>query len=221
MTCAELEILLCDYVDGTLRAAERSALESHLAGCSACSELAKDVAGVTAFIETVAPAEPPAELLTRILHVLPNGRPVAEKRSWWKKLFGGWVHGMLQPRYVMGMAMTVLSFSMIAKFAHIEPRQLRPADLDPVKIWASIDDRAHRMWDRSVKYYDNLRLVIEIQSRLKEWTDQDQAQVADASKQPASAVKQNVESGKQKAESSQQAPPSGAQKPEAGSEKKR
>ena len=31
MTCAELEILLCDYVDGTLRGAEKSALESHLA----------------------------------------------------------------------------------------------------------------------------------------------------------------------------------------------
>jgi hypothetical protein len=201
MTCAELEILLCDYVDGTLRGAEKTALESHLAECSACAELAKDVAGVTAFIETVAPAEPPAELLTRILHELPTGRPTAEKRSWWRKLFGGWVHGLLQPRYVMGMAMTVLSFSMIAKFAHIEPRQLRPADLDPVKIWASIDDRTHRMWDRTMKYYDNLRLVIEIQSRLKEWTDQEQAQ--------------NTDSGKQKAESS-------GQKPEAGtSEKKR
>ena len=214
MTCAELEILLCDYVDGTLRAEERSALESHLAGCGACSELANDVAGVTAFIETVVPAEPPAELLTRILHVLPNGRPATEKRSWWKKLFGGWVHGILQPRYVMGMAMTVLSFSMIAKFAHIEPRQLRPADLDPVKIWSGIDDRAHRMWDRSVKYYDNLRLVIEIQSRLKEWTDQEQAQAADVSKQ-------SVEGSKQKPESSGQGPKSNAQKPEAGSEKKR
>ena len=126
MTCAELEILLCDYVDGTLRGEEKTALESHLAGCSACAELAKDVAGVTAFIETVAPAEPPAELLTRILHELPTGRPATEKRSWWQKLFGGWVHAILQPRYVMGMAMTVLSFSMIAKFAHIEPRQLRP-----------------------------------------------------------------------------------------------
>jgi hypothetical protein len=26
-----------------------------------------------------------------------------------------------------------------------------------------------------MKYYDNLRLVIEIQSRLKDWTDQDPA----------------------------------------------
>jgi len=73
----------------------------------------------------------------------------------------------------MGMAMTVLSFSMLARFAGIEPRQLKPSDLDPVKIWMAVDDRAHRGWDRTVKYYENLKLVIEIQSRLKDWTEQD------------------------------------------------
>lgn len=208
MTCAELEILLCDYVDGTLRAEERAAVESHLAGCAACTELAKDVAGVTAFVETVSVAEPPAELLTRILHEIPTGRQAAAERpSWWRKLFGGWVQGVLQPRYAMGMAMTILSFSMLARFAGFEPRQLHPADLDPVKIWTTIDDRAHRTWDRAVKYYDNLRLVIEIQSRLKEWTDQDQSQTADNSKQ--------------KAEGSKQKPEGSGEKPEAGNNEKR
>jgi len=205
MTCAELEILLCDYMDGALRVEERAALEAHLAGCTSCSELAKDVAGVTAFIEKVAPAEPPAELLTRILHELPTAQ-AAVKRSWWRSLFGGWVHSILQPRYVMGMAMTVLSFSMIAKFAHIEPRQLRPSDLDPVKIWASIDDRTHRAWDRAVKYYENMRLVIEIQSRVKEWNDQEQAQNS------ATRSGRQADSGKQKAESSGQKPEAGTQK---------
>jgi len=206
MTCAELEILLCDYVDGTLRGAEKTALESHLAECGACAELAKDVAGVTAFIDTVAAAEPPAELLTRILHVIPTGRQKPERPSWWRKLFGGWVNTVLSPRYAMGMAMTVLSFSMIAKFAHIEPRKLTQADLDPVKIWAGIDDRAHRSWDRAVKYYDNLRLVIEIQSRLKEWTDQD------ANQATADSSKQSVD--KQHSQGS-------GQKPEAGTNQKR
>jgi hypothetical protein len=179
MTCAEFEILLCDYVDGTLRASERIALEGHLSGCASCTQLAEDVQGVTAFIERVAVADPPAELMTRILHYAPTGRRArAEERasgspSWAKRLFGGFVQSVLQPRYVMGMAMTILSFSMLARFAHIEPRQLRPADLDPVKVFQAIDDRSHRVWDRTMKYYDNLRLVIEIQSRLKEWTDQD------------------------------------------------
>jgi len=212
MKCAEVEILLCDYVDGTLRGEEKSALEAHLAGCSACADIAKDVAGITAFIETVAIAEPPAELLTRILHEAPSGRQKqAEKTSWAQRLFGGWVNTLLSPRYAMGMAMTVLSFSMIAKFAHIEPRKLTQADLDPVKIWASIDDRAHRTWDRAVKYYDNLRLVIEIQSRIKYWTD-------DSSQ----ATKTNGQAGinsKQKAESSGQNSDGSGQKPEAGTKR--
>jgi anti-sigma factor RsiW len=179
MTCAELEILLCDYVDGTLHAEERTALEAHLSECPACTELAADIQGVTAFIGRVPEAQPPAELMTRILHYAPTGRKAAaEERSgatpsWGKRFFGGFTQAVWQPRYVMGMAMTILSFSMLARFAHIEPRQLRPADLDPVKVWQSVDDRSHRIWDRSMKYYDNLKLVIEIQSRLKEWTDQD------------------------------------------------
>jgi hypothetical protein len=177
MTCAELEILLCDYVDGTLRGEEKAALESHLTGCVACAELAKDVTGAVSLIERAALVEPPAELLTRILHHAPVGRPVvSERKSWFRKLFRGLFESVLQPRYAMGMAMTILSFSMLAKFSPIEVRQLRPADLDPVKIWASIDDHAHRAWDRTMKYYDNLRLVIEVQSRLKEWSEQEQAQ---------------------------------------------
>lgn len=178
MTCAELEILLCDYVDGTLRAEEKTALESHLPGCAACKQLTEDVMGVTAFFERVPQAEPPAELLTRILHHAPMGPGAVAERlpsdpspSWAKRMFGGLFQSWLQPRYVMGMAMTILSFSMLARFAHIEPRQLRPSDLDPVKVWQGIDDHSHRVYDRAMKYYDNLKLVIEIQSRLKEWTD--------------------------------------------------
>ncbi len=197
MTCAELEILLCDYVDGTLRAEEKSALENHLAGCSACTELAKDVRDATAFMERVSVAEPPTELLTRILHQAPHGRQRAQERPpWWRRLFGGWLESVLQPRYAMGMAMTILSFSMLARFTGIEPRQLTPQDLDPVKIWQSIDDRSHRIWDRAVKYYDNLRLVIEIQSRLKEFSDQEQVQSADSSKQSPETKSVPADSGR-------------------------
>jgi hypothetical protein len=200
MTCAELEILLCDYVDGTLRAEERTALEEHLPGCPACRQLAGDVAGVTAFFERVPRAEPPAELLTRIMHQAPGGAGAVRDRaarelshddaqpSWIRRLSGRLFQGWLQPRYVMGMAMTILSFSMLARFAHIQPRQLRPSDLDPVKVWQGIDDHSHRVYDRAMKYYDNLRLVIEIQSRLREWSDQDAAQGARGSQAGAPAA---------------------------------
>lgn len=172
MTCADVEILLCDYVDDTIHGVERTALEDHLASCTACSLLAAEVKGSVDFIGRAALVEPPAELMTRILHLTPMVR-----RPWWRRGFlGKWSEVILQPRYAMGMAMTILSFSMIARFSPVQIRQLRPADLDPVKIFLSVDDRAHRTWDRTMKYYENLRWVIELQSRVKEITDQEQEQ---------------------------------------------
>lgn len=172
MTCADVDTLLCDYVDDTLHGTQKTALEDHLAGCAACSELAADVKGALALMERAAVVEPPAELLTRILHVAPSTRV-----PWWRRGFlGRWSESILQPRYAMGMAMTILSFAMVARFSPVQIRQLRPADLDPVKIYLAVDDRAHRTWDRTMKYYENLRWVIELQSRVKEISEQEQEQ---------------------------------------------
>jgi hypothetical protein len=176
MTCAEFEILLCDYLDGTLDATRRSELEAHREQCALCAEFARDVAGATAFIERVPEVEPPAELLAKIAFQIPTGADLlggAARRGFrgWVK---GWVRPVLQPRFAMGMAMTILSFSMLGRFAGVEVRELKPSDLHPAKIWTAIDDKAHRAWARGVKYYENLRLVYEIRSRLQEWSEQDE-----------------------------------------------
>src|SRR5579883_3685892 len=93
MTCAELEILLCDYLDGTLPHRQGIALEEHIAACAACAELVADAESATAFLEKVPPADPPAELLTRIVHQAPRGPQKSqepERQPWWRKLLGGW-----------------------------------------------------------------------------------------------------------------------------------
>jgi anti-sigma factor RsiW len=172
MNCAEIEIRLADYVDGTLHAEENSAIEAHLSECAGCAELARDAAGAVAFMERVADLETPPELVTRILFEISSGPSRAQvKPSWTRRIFGRWLEPILQPRYAMGMAMTVLSFAMLGRFTGIH-RQLTAADLDPVKIWMATEDRAQRVWERSVKYYENLRVVFEIQTQLKEWTDE-------------------------------------------------
>src|ERR1035438_4078098 len=139
MTCAEVEILLCDYVDDTIHGPQKSALEDHLAVCSACSELVADVKGAVGFIERAAVVDPPAELMTRILHVTP---PI--RQPWWRRGFlGKWAESILQPRYAMGMAMTILSFSMIARFSPVQIRPLNPAALEPVKTLHAVEARDH------------------------------------------------------------------------------
>ena len=178
MTCAEFEILLADYVDGTLPSAQKSALEAHSGECAACAELAQDVTGATAFIERASVLEPPQELVTRILFEIPQANRTASKekvQGLWRRIVG-WFQPVLQPKIAMGMAMTILSFSMLGQFAGIQVRQLKPADLDPVRVWATIDSQAQRTWERAVKYYENLKLVYEVQTRLKEWSDQDEAE---------------------------------------------
>ncbi len=172
MTCSDLEILLAEYIDGTLSHDAKSAVESHLATCVECRELAQDASSAVAFLERTAAVDAPPELVTRILFEVSNGpshsavKPPLAHRLF-GKMFGGWLEPVLQPRFAMGMAMTVLFLGMM-----VRARQLTPADLDPVKVWRAAEDRVSLTWERGVKYYQNMRLVFEIQSRLKEWSDE-------------------------------------------------
>ncbi|MBS1827866.1 MAG: zf-HC2 domain-containing protein [Acidobacteria bacterium] len=187
MSCDELELLLCDYIDGTLPAAERVAFEAHLASCPACREFAQDASAAVSFMERAAEVEPPPSLVTRILQQAPDRQPVTVKA---KSAFGQWVGSLfepiLRPRLVMGMAMTILSFAMLGRFAGIEARQLRAADLHPVKVWESAEDRMHRSWNRAVKYYESLRIVYEVQSMLRDLSSDED----DAAQQPDNGTAQ-------------------------------
>ena len=167
MNCADFELLLCDYIDGTLAGAQKTAFEQHLQTCSSCREFAADAGAAVSLIQRAEEVTPPPELLTRISFAIPKAA-----KPGIRGLFGSWLQPVLQPRFAMGMAMTIVSFSMLGRFAGIEVRQLKASDLTPTKIWAAADDRVHRAWERTVKYYDSLKLVYEVQSRLKEWTDQ-------------------------------------------------
>jgi anti-sigma factor RsiW len=189
MNCADLQILLADYVDATLHGEQRSAVESHLASCASCEEIARDAAGAVAFMGRAANVEAPPELVTRILFEVAHGPSRAiVKSSWARRWFGKWIEPVLQPRFAMSMALTVLSFAMLGRLSGIEVRQLKPSDLDPVKVWMAVEDRAHRAWERTMKYYENVRVVFEIQARLREWTDE-QADSGNRQNPPPTAEK--------------------------------
>ena len=189
MNCAELEILLCDYLDGALHLERKAEVEAHLAGCASCASLAKDAQVAVEFIARAEVVEPPPELLTRILFDLRGEiQREAPEAGGVRQWFAQWLRPVLQPKFAMGMAMTVLSLSMLGSFAGIKVRQLNPAELDPAKIVMGIEDRAHRGWLSVVKYYESLRLVYEIQTRIQEWTvpeESDQPPAGDEAKPPA------------------------------------
>ena len=176
MNCAEAELLICDYA--TLSSAERFELERHLGECPACAELARDTTAALAFIESAAEVEPPPELITRILFDAPwtKQKLIASGTFGWLKK---WFAPMLRPKLVMGAAMTILSLSMLTRY--VAPmRQIKPSDLKPSSVWATIDDKAHLAWARTVKYYENLKVVYQIQTLLRDWQQQSDEQQAAA-----------------------------------------
>ncbi|HKW96786.1 MAG TPA: zf-HC2 domain-containing protein [Bryobacteraceae bacterium] len=180
MTCAELEIAFCDYLDGTLAPAERTEVERHLSTCTACAALARDARSAVAFMERVAEVEPPPELVTRMygIPLTRESRPVVRQTQGWLR---GLMHPLLQPRMVMGLSLTILFFGMMARCAGVPERRISASDLDPARVWSGIEDRVQRGWERSVKFYENLRFVYQIQSRVREWQqqqDQDSAPAA-------------------------------------------
>jgi hypothetical protein len=166
MNCADAEILICDYA--TLSSADRFELERHMGGCPACAELARDSAAALAFMQRAADVEAPPELLTRILFDAPWSKD--KKKSKLREWTGALLSPILQPKFAMGMAMTILSLSMLARFVPV--RQLRPADLRPAEVWNGIATRAEYTWGRTMKFYENLKIVYQIQTTLKEWQQQ-------------------------------------------------
>lgn len=173
MKCQDLEALLCDYVDGTLTPQEKATVELHLACCGECRELAADAAAAVAFMERVAEVEPPPALVNGILFDLRNGKaPV--KRAGAFGWLGRLLEPVLQPKFAMGMVMTILSFSMLGRFAGIPSRQLKLQDLEPARVYQALEDKALRSWERAVKYYESLRLVYEVQQTLNDWKGEEE-----------------------------------------------
>jgi hypothetical protein len=177
MLCADFEELLSDYFDGQLSPARRRLIDEHAAQCAACSELMQDATSALRLLEHVPQVDVPPDLVTRIVYQAPAGRvrEPYERRSWLGGLFSDWLRPLLQPRFAMGMAMTIISFAMLGRCTGVQVQQIRPNDLNPVKIWENIEGRAIRTKDRAAKYYENLRLVYEIRSRLNEIRDQQEA----------------------------------------------
>jgi len=183
MNCADAEILICDWVDGTLDEAVGAELDGHLSSCPACAELARDSAAASRFLATVEAVEPPPALVNRLLFQVPLSQPKSRARQWMEALFSP----ILQPRYVMSAAMTVLVFATLARF--VAPTyQFRAADLRPSALWTGLEDRAYRTWSRAEKFYDNLKVVYQIQSTLREWQQRDEDQAPAAAAQTAPAL---------------------------------
>jgi hypothetical protein len=170
MNCPEFESILADYLDGTLSNAERAAVELHAAECAACAAFKAEVTNGVALLETMQAIEAPPELITRIAFQTPVGRvrDAYERQTLWSRFVMKWLQPVLQPRFVMGAAMVVLSFTMLERCTGTRVERIDSADLNPVRVWGGMEMKTVRMKDRMLKYYENLRVVYEVEARLRD-----------------------------------------------------
>jgi hypothetical protein len=211
--CNQVEALLCDYLDGLLLAGEATVLEAHVAGCSACASMVADMRLAMRYAQEAGAVDVPVHLISRILDQTtgqaPAGVPQWRHRltGWWDRTVSPVVRSVLEPRFALGMAMTVISCSMVLSAAGFDVRSLEWSDLQPNHLRTSMTRRVALAGANVTKYYENLRVVYEIQTQLQAWRDDtaDTNPKPDASKdqdgkgaKPATGTGSGTDSGKGK-----------------------
>jgi len=134
-------------------------------------------------LQSLVEVEPPANLVHNIL-AQTTAQEVAiagARKSWGRRMadfispalapalgnFAGAFRGMGQPRFAMTMAMAFFSVSIVLNVSGFKMKDLRNVDLRPSSVATSASLQYHETTSKVIKYYENMRLVYELESRLK------------------------------------------------------
>ena len=187
--CAEFEALLSDALDTDFRDNEgrlssarkdniKESFEAHRRVCSICGPLFADVQAGQQWLRSLEPVEPPVHLVHNILAATSgvvstrpltaaDGRttPFGERlRERWDSFFTPLAAFVRQPRFVMSFGMIFFSFSLGLSAFGVKPADVAKVDLRPSALRHAYNDAQIKV----VKYYDNIRFVYEIESKVRE-----------------------------------------------------
>ena len=179
MQCIEFEALLADAIDGTLEAPRMDSFKTHAAGCPDCGPLFAQAQAGLSWLKSLPEIEPPRHLVHNIL-VATSGVETAEERvaarRGWKQRFADWISPVLvpfwgtvrQPRFAMSFGMAFFSLSLVLNISGLKLRDLRHVDLRPVALQNTAARGYYDARGKVVRYYENMRLVYELQSRVRD-----------------------------------------------------
>jgi hypothetical protein len=183
--CGLWETLLADALDGLLCPADEATFNAHMAVCPSCSALYEESKRGREWLEFLSPEpEVPAGLLDRILaqtgpgqaagfglmeeagnvvSILPRAVP-----AWQRPGFMGHVRRFAEPRLMMTAAMAFFSIALTLNLTGVKLSSLRLADLRPSTIRSVMERRLNMASTPIIRYYDHLRFVYEVESRMRE-----------------------------------------------------
>jgi Putative zinc-finger len=180
MQCNEFDALLSDALDGILKGERLERFQAHARVCQICGPLFAEAEAGHNWLKELTEVEAPAGLIENILASttgIASDRllvfaPTAQPRSSWLGHLQASISGALQPiwetvrqpRFAMSFGMAFFSLSVALSVAGVRPSDLREISLRP----AAIRHTYYNTEARVVRYYENMRLVYEIQARVRE-----------------------------------------------------
>jgi hypothetical protein len=181
MSCSEFDALLSQAIDGTLAGERLGAFEAHGRECQLCGPLLREAESGRSWVKSLTEIEPPAELVTNILlrttgvvsaqrHAAGQAQPsswVNRLREWGTLIVSPVVAVARQPRFAMSFGMAFFTLSVTLSLAGVKLSDVRHLDLRPSAIRRTYYETSGRV----VKYYENIRFVYEIESRVRQFKE--------------------------------------------------
>jgi len=161
-TCDQVETRLSDYLDGLLAGPERAEFESHANSCPQCAPLLASVRSLVGEMRAMEELEAPPRLVYTILD-----KTLGPRLTPWQ-VFLQTLRGLATPKFAYGAASVMATLVIVAGSSGFSLRKPKLADLRPAAIYQNADRQAHRAVAHTIKYVSDLRVVYEIQSRLRQ-----------------------------------------------------
>jgi len=178
MQCAEFDALLNEALDATLTGTKLESFQAHARVCAVCGPLLAEADAGRRWLKSLPEMEPPVNLVHNILLATTGQESKrltlrAQSDSSWADKLTAWLRPVFapvlavsrQPRFAMSFGMAFFSVSISLALAGVKVTDVRHVDLRPSAIKRSYYETSGRV----VKYYENIRFVYEIESRMREF----------------------------------------------------
>jgi len=177
MNCADFEALLMEAVEGALVPAETERVRSHAGACQLCGPLFTEALAGYQALHGLQEADPPAYLLHNILAATSEAELAARKKAAaaqpaWLREFRTWMAPVrasaMQPRIAGSFAMAFFSITLLLNLVGFRFSDLRGVNLRPSAIRGTLSRQYYQTTARVARYYDSVRFVYELESRMRE-----------------------------------------------------